>query len=160
MSVTYSQVCSHATIPSMDPTGTRLSPSKYSANGRCEPGPNALAGTRIVTRSHADSRLTRRAAKRMNGVRSPRSNPPDVVTGIYVLTFINTVAFGRRCIPHRGVARRLNTPGILSPRRPRFVTVFMKGSTKDSDANPGAIVQEPMATALRSRAGQPAVPQG
>src|SRR5206468_6140643 len=33
-----------------------------------------------------------------------------------VLTFINTVAFGRRCIPPRGVARRSNTPGILPPR--------------------------------------------
>src|SRR5438093_9393660 len=33
-----------------------------------------------------------------------------------VLTFINTVAFGRRCIPPRGVARRSNTRGILPPR--------------------------------------------
>ena len=33
-----------------------------------------------------------------------------------VLTFIITVAFGRRCIPPRGVARRSNTPGILPPR--------------------------------------------
>jgi len=33
-----------------------------------------------------------------------------------VLTFINTVAFGHRRIPPRGVARRSNTPGILAPR--------------------------------------------
>ena len=45
-------------------------------------GFGALAGTRIVTRSHADSRLTRRPAKRMNGVRSRRSNPPGVLTGM------------------------------------------------------------------------------
>jgi four helix bundle protein len=40
----------------------------------------------------------------------------DELEARLVLTFINTVAFGRRCIPPRGVARRSNTPGILSPR--------------------------------------------
>src|SRR5207249_1723550 len=32
-----------------------------------------------------------------------------------VAHFIITVAFGRRCIPPRCVARRSNTPGILAP---------------------------------------------
>src|SRR5205814_9715716 len=41
---------------------------------------------------------------------------PLVFVAGLVLTFINTVAFGRRCIPPRGVARRSNTLGILPPR--------------------------------------------
>ena len=33
-----------------------------------------------------------------------------------VARFIHTLAFGRRCIRPRGIARRSNTPGILPPR--------------------------------------------
>src|SRR5579863_5758153 len=33
-----------------------------------------------------------------------------------VARFIMTLAFGRRCIPPRGVARRSHAPGMLPPR--------------------------------------------
>src|SRR5207247_8552804 len=45
-----------------------------------------------------------------------------------VLTFINTVAFCRRCIPPRGVARRSNTLGILPPRALRCGRAPQRGS--------------------------------
>jgi hypothetical protein len=56
-----------------------------------------------------------------------------------VADFINTVAFGRRCIPSRDVARRSNTPGILPPRALRDGRLgFLKyamcpGFTLDND---------------------------
>src|SRR6267142_23096 len=68
----------------------------------------------IVTSTHRGTPRRRAAAPMAARVRSLHDPWPGIAD--VVLTFINTVAFGRRCIPAGEVARRSHIPDMLAPR--------------------------------------------